>query len=43
MDHLPIIFLKIAPTLASFSFIFGLIKQRVQFLQQISVKKCHLV
>ena len=30
------------PTLASFSFIFGLFKQTsLQFLQQINVKKCH--
>ena len=34
------------PTPASFSFIFGLFKQTIQFLQQINVKKClndHLV
>ena len=28
------------PTPASFSFIFGLFKQTIQFLQQINVKKC---
>ena len=36
------IFLKNGPTTASFSFIFGLYKQTLQFLQQISVKKCHV-
>ena len=30
------------PTPASFSFIFGLFKQTIQFLQQINVKKCHV-
>ena len=30
------------PTLASFSFIFGLFKQTTQFLQQSNVKKCHV-
>ena len=33
---------KYGPTAASFWFIFGLIKQTIQFLQQISVKKCHV-
>ena len=28
------------PTPTSFSFIFGLFKQTIQFLQQINVKKC---
>ena len=31
-------FLKNGPTPASFSFIFGLFKQTIQFLQQINVK-----
>ena len=31
---------KNGPTPASFSFIFGLFKQTIQFLQQIYVKKC---
>ena len=30
------------PTAASFSFIFGLFKQTIQFLQQINVKKCQV-
>ena len=30
------------PTAASFSFIFGIFKQTIQFLQQINVKKCYL-
>ena len=30
------------PTPASFTFIFGLFKQTIQFLQQINVKKCQL-
>ena len=34
------IFLKNGPTPASFSFIFGLFKQTIQFLQQINAKKC---
>ena len=33
-------FLKNGPTPATFSFIFGLFKQTLQFLQQIYVKKC---
>ena len=33
-------FLKNGPTSASFSFIFGLFKQTIEFLQQINVKKC---
>ena len=33
---------KNGPTPASFSFIFGLFKQTIQFLQQINVKKCHV-
>ena len=33
---------KNGPTLASFSFIFGLFKQTIQFLQQINVKKYHV-
>ena len=32
------VFLKNGPTPASFSFIFGLFKQTIQFLQQINVK-----
>ena len=43
---LPYYFLKNRPTLASFSFIFGLFKQTIHFLQQFKVKKCpnvHLV
>ena len=35
-------FFKNGPTSASFSFIFGLFKQTIQFLQQINVKKCHV-
>ena len=31
-------FIKNGPTTASFSFIFGLFKQTIQFLQQINVK-----
>ena len=31
---------KNGPTSASFSFIFGLSKQTIQYLQQINVKKC---
>ena len=34
------LFLKNGPDPASFSFIFGLFKQTVQFLQQINAKKC---
>ena len=37
-----LLFLKIGPTPASFSFIFGLFKQTIQFLQQINVKKRHV-
>ena len=33
-------FIKNGPTPASFSFIFGLFKQTLKFLQQIYVKKC---
>ena len=33
-------FKKNGPSLASFSFIFGLFKQTIQILQQINVKKC---
>ena len=33
---------KNGPTSASFSFIFGLSKQTIQYLQQINVKKCHV-
>ena len=32
--------LKNGPTTASFSFIFSLFKQTIQFLQQINLKKC---
>ena len=35
--------IKNGPTLASFLFIFGLIKQTLQFLQQINVKNVHRV
>ena len=35
-----IVFLKNGPTPGSFSFIFGLFKQTIQFLLQINVKKC---
>ena len=38
----PLFLLKNGPTSASFSFIFGLFKQTIQFLQQINVKKCHV-
>ena len=34
------VFSKNGPTPASFSFIFGLFKQTIQFLQQINVIKC---
>ena len=34
--------LENGPTPASFSFIFSLFKQTIQFLQQINVKKCHV-
>ena len=34
------LFFTNGPTSASFSFIFGLFKQTIQFLQQINVKKC---
>ena len=34
---------KNGPSLASFSFIFGLFKQTLQFLQQSGVKNVHLV
>ena len=34
-------FFKNGPTLASFSFIFGLFKQTIIFLQQINVKNVH--
>ena len=37
---MPIIIFLNGPTLASFSFIFGIFKQTIQFLQQIIVKKC---
>ena len=40
-DQLPKLF-KNGPTPTSFSFIFGLFKQTIQFLQQIKVKKCHV-
>ena len=36
-------FFKNGPTPASFSFIFGLFKQTLQFLQQINVKNVHPV
>ena len=36
-------FLKKGPTLASFSFLFSLFKQTLQFLQQINVKNVHPV
>ena len=36
-----IYFFKNGPTLASFSFIFGLFKQTIIFLQQINVKNVH--
>ena len=39
---LTFLFFKNGPTSASFSFIFGLFKQTIQFLQQINVKKCHV-
>ena len=42
VDGVSISFLKTGPTLASFSFIFGLFKETIQFLQQINVKKCHV-
>ena len=35
--------LKNVPTPGSFSFIFGLFKQRIQCLQQMNVKNVHLV
>ena len=35
-----VFFKKNGPSLASFSFIFGLFKQTIQILQQINVKKC---
>ena len=38
----PYFFKKIGPTPTSFSFIFGLLKQTIQFLQQINVKKCYV-
>ena len=37
------IFLKMGQTPASFSFIFDLFKQTIQFLQQINVKNVHPV
>ena len=37
-----IIILFNGPTPASFSFIFGLFKRTIQFLQQINVKTCHV-
>ena len=36
-------FLKNWPTTAYFLFIFGLLKQTIQFLQEINVKKCQNV
>ena len=36
-------FYKNGPTPASFSFIFGLFEQTIQFLQQINVKNVHPV
>ena len=38
--HCPLALFLNGPTTASFSFIFGLFKQTIQFLQQINVKKC---
>ena len=38
-----IVFFKNRPTLASFSFIFSLFNQAIQFLQQINVKNVHPV
>ena len=35
-------FQKYGPTPASFSFIFGLFKKTIEFLQQIDVKSCHV-
>ena len=35
-------FIKNGPTPASFSFIFGLFRQTIQFLQQSNVIKCHV-
>ena len=36
-----VFFLKNGPSLASFSFIFGLFKQTIQILQQINVQNVH--